>query len=268
MSPRSFMASMTRKLALRGCDVVGDDVRLVGRPSIESRGRLELGRGAVLCSRPIATHLATGADGALFIGDGVTIGYGCSIVAEGLITIGEGTRIGPFVMVCDVDDDGVSGWQRTRQPIVIGRDVRIGSKVTVLPGTYIGDGADVPAGSVVSGTAATKEGASSRALAVASGTEAAPSSDVSLRIARLLGQVFDRHASAPPSLELERISGWGANGALRLLHAVEEEFGTTIPDEEWLAIRSLGDLVSTIERHTAHVPYPCTPPALATGQVE
>jgi acetyltransferase-like isoleucine patch superfamily enzyme/acyl carrier protein len=267
VSPLSFVASMSRKLALRGCDVVGDDVRLVGKPSIESRGHLELGRGALLCSRPIAIHLATGTDGALFIGDGVTIGYGCSIVAEGLVTIGEGTRIGPFVMVCDVEDDGVSGWQRTRRPIVIGRNVRIGSKVTVLPGTYIGDGVDVPAGSVVSGTTATKGGAS-RALASASGAGAALVSDVSRRIAQVLSDVFDRSATAPPSLELERISGWGADGALRLLLAVEKEFGTTIPDEEWLAVRSLGDLVNTIERRTAHVPYPCTPPTLATGQVE
>lgn len=265
MSPLSFLASMGAKMALRRCDGVSDDVSLVGSPSIENRGRLDIGRGTVICSRPVATQLATGADGALFIGEDVTIGYGCSIVAEGLITIGEGARIGPFGMVCDVDEDGASGWRHTRRPIVIGRNARIGSKVTILPGTYIEDGAEVAAGSVVSGVIATKGLASSTATQ-ASAVHTA--SDVSQRVARLVSTVFDRSAAALPSLELERISGWGAHGALRLLLAIEEEFGTNIPDGDWLAIRSLGDLVSVVERRMALGPRPCAPAELAASQAE
>ena len=267
MSPLQFLASMGAKLALRGCDAVSDEVRLVGRPSIENRGRLQIGRGTLICSRPVATQLATGTDGALFIGEGVTIGYGCSIVAEGLITIGEGTRIGPLGMVCDVDDDAASGWRHTRRPIVIGRNVRIGSTVTILPGTYLEDGAEVPAGSVVSGATSARRVAPSTVTG-ARGLHTELGCDVSHRIARLLSDVFDRRAPAPMSLELERISGWGAHGALRLLLAIEEEFDMTIPAADWLAIRSLGDLVSIVERRRALGAPPRAPAELTTGQVE
>jgi acetyltransferase-like isoleucine patch superfamily enzyme len=263
MSARSFIAWAGKRIALRDCDAVGDNVRLVGRPSVQNRGRLDIGEGTVICSRPVAAELVTGAEGALLIGRGVAIGYGCSIVAEGLITIGDDTRIGPFAMVCDVEDDGSSGWRRSERPIVIGRNARIGSKVTLLPGTYIPDGAEIAAGSVVSG-AFEPGGASGQAAAnaieapaePAIEAPAEPASDVPQRVARLVSFVFNRIGAAPPSLELERISGWGAGSALRLLLAIEKEFGTTIPDEEWLAIRSLGDLVATVERRATLVPRP------------
>ncbi len=267
MSSRSFLASMGAKLALRGCDAVGQDVRLTGRPSIANRGRLDIGRGTMICSRPVAAQLATGTHGTLLIGECVTIGYGCSIVAEGLITIGEGTRIGPFGMLCDAENDGLSGWRHTARPIVIGRNVRIGSKVAILPGTYIADGADIAAGSVLSGTFATQEAATG-APAGLSGAHTFPAADVEQRIALLLRDVFDRTGAAPLSLELERISGWGAGGALRLLLAVEEEFHVTIPDEEWLAICSLGDLVRTIERWTPPISRQVSPSELFAGHVE
>ena len=254
MSAQSLLARIGAKIALRGCDAIGEDVRLVGRPSIRNRGRLDIGRGTVICSHPVAAELVTGADGALLIGRGVTLGYGCSIIAEGLITIGDGTRIGPFAMVCDVEDDGSSGWRRSERPIVIGRDVRVGNKVTLLPGTYIPDGAEIAAGSVVSGTFEPEGIASRGAAANSSGAPTVPASDVSQRVARLVSVVFNRIGAAPPSLELEAISGWGAGSALRLLLAVEKEFGMTIPDEEWLAIRSLGDLVAAVERRATLAP--------------
>jgi len=256
MSVQSLLARVGAKIALRGCDAVGKDVRLIGRPSIRNRGRLEIGRGTVICSRPVAAELVTGSDGALLIGRGVTLGYGCSIVAEGLITIGDGARIGHFAMVCDVEDDGSSGWRRSERPIVIGRNVRIGSKVTLLPGTYIPDDAEISAGSVVSGAFEPERIASGEAAASASGGTAVTASDVSQRVARIVSLVFNRIGAAPQSLELETISGWGAGSALRLLLAVEKEFKTTIPDEEWLAIRSLGDLVATVERRATLVPRP------------
>ena len=159
-------------------------------------------------------------------------------------------------MICDVEDDGSSGWRRSERPIVIGRNARIGSKVTLLPGTYIPDGAEIAAGSVISGTFEPESAARGKESASVSRAPAVPASDVAQRIARLVSVVFNRIGAAPPSLELERISGWGAGSALRLLLAIEKEFGTTIPDEEWLAIRSLGDLVATVERRATLVPRP------------
>jgi acetyltransferase-like isoleucine patch superfamily enzyme len=238
----SLLAATRARIALRACDVLGDGVRVTGSASIDNRGRMDIGAGAIICGSPVAAQLSTGPAGTLLVGANTTIGYGSSIVAEGLITIGEGTRIGPFAMICDLESDGSSGWRRSARPIVIGRGVRIGSKVTVLPGTCIADGAEVAAGSIVSGAEGT-----AYADDAAHATDG-DASDVPRRVRRLVETVFDRRAAAPSSLALEQISGWSAGGALRLLLAVEAEFETRIPDEEWLALRSLGDLVSAVER--------------------
>ena len=250
MKPRRRLASIWAKVALRGCDSVGSDVRLIGRPSVDNRGHLKIGRGAVICSRPVVAQLATGEDGALLIGAGVMIGYGCSLFADALVSIGDATHIGPFGIVCDIDTDAVSGWQHTSRPIVIGSNVRIGSKVTILSGTYVGDGAEIAAGSVVSGVVpplCSVAGAPARA----SGPPAArPTSDPSTRIAQIVAEVFGRKDPPALSLQPEQLSGWGAEGALRLLLALEGEFQTRIPDEEWLGIRSLADVARIIQRRT------------------
>lgn len=246
MSPRSALHHLGARFALRRCDVVGDGVVIHGRPSIENRGRLEIGAGTVIASRPVAAQLATGPDGSLLIGERVAIGYGASIVAKGLVAIGAGTQIGPFAMICDAEDDGLSGWRHSERPIVVGRDVRLGSKVTLLPGTYIADGVHVPPGAVVSGSVGVQHGAQERKHRAPQ----PPDAGVASRVAEILSQIFDRPPDAPLSLELERISGWGAGAALRLVTAVEHEFKTRIPDDEWLAIRSFGDLVDAIERRT------------------
>ena len=128
--------------------------------------------------------------------------------------------------------------------------------MTLLPGTYIPDGAEIAAGSVISGTFEPESAARGKEPASVGRAPAVPASDVPQRVARLVSVVFNRIGAAPPSLELETISGWGAGSALRLLLAVEKEFKTTIPDEEWLAIRSLGDLVATVERRATLVPRP------------
>jgi acetyltransferase-like isoleucine patch superfamily enzyme/acyl carrier protein len=255
MKPPSLLSQGRRtlelirtRIALRGPDVVGEDVRIFGRPAIDNRGHLEIGRGTVVCSRPVTARLATGDDGALLIGDGVTIGYGCSIMAEGFISIGEGTRIGTFGTLCDADVDGLSGWRETSRPIVIGSNVRIGSKVTVLPGTYIGDGAEIAPGAVVSGVIPPRALASGVPARLGEPHHVAAGTDVRDRVAQVVADVFSRERPPPLSLEPERISGWEAGSALRLLLALEEEFKTSISDQEWLGIRSLEDVASIIQR--------------------
>ena len=237
-----------RPLALHACDRVGPDVKLHGRPAVTNDGFIEVGGGTIIWSRPVPAQLATGRDGSLHIGPNVSIGYGCSIAVEALVTIGEGARIGPFGNVFDTEDDPVSGWGRSSRPVVIGRNARIGSKVTILPGTSIGDGAEIDAGSVVSGVVPPGAKASGVPARVAGPSAPSTSPDVSARVQDVVARVFNRTAPPAPSLELERLSGWGGEGALRLLVAIEDEFGLALPEDEWLKVRTPADLVALIER--------------------
>ncbi|WP_210603784.1 DapH/DapD/GlmU-related protein [Brevibacterium oceani] len=100
------------------------------------------------------------------LGQRVFINSGCSFQDQGGITIGDDSLIGHNTVLATLNH----GMEPDRRgdmhpaPIVIGRNVWIGSNVTVLPGITIGDDAvvaaaavvtrDVPAGAVVVGSPA------------------------------------------------------------------------------------------------------------------
>lgn len=85
------------------------------------------------------------------VGKGVFINTGCHFVDQGGITIGDGTLLGPNVVLTTLNHDFDPDNRATTYPapIVIGENVWIGSSVTVVPGVKIGDGAIIGAGSVV-----------------------------------------------------------------------------------------------------------------------
>lgn len=93
------------------------------------------------------------------LGDRVVIGARCTIWAgpgRGRIEIGDDALFGPEVMVTAANYRFNDGQPVTRQAmdeadVVIGRDVWLGTRVIVLPGARIGDGAIVAAGAVVRG---------------------------------------------------------------------------------------------------------------------
>lgn len=95
----------------------------------------------------------------MIIGDGVSIGAFNHITCTNRIVIGDGVLTGKFVTVTDNshgntdyaslhikpnDRDVVS-----KGPVVIGNNVWIGDKATILPGVTIGDGAVIAANAVV-----------------------------------------------------------------------------------------------------------------------
>ncbi len=85
------------------------------------------------------------------IGKGVFINQGCSFQDQGGITIGDGALIGHQVVFATVDH-GIIPEERhdvIAAPIVVGKNVWIGSHATILKGVTIGDDAIVAAGAVV-----------------------------------------------------------------------------------------------------------------------
>ncbi len=152
--PSSWLARARMSGWLRSCDRVGSDPVLEGKPTIVNNGRMWVGDRFHLASSPVGSHMVSGPKGSLEIGDDVSIAYGAAIAAFKQIRIGNGTRIGPFVIIMDTDFHAI-GDQAVRHdkvaPIAIGSGVRIGSRVTILRGSVICDRASIVAGSVVTG---------------------------------------------------------------------------------------------------------------------
>ena len=92
--------------------------------------------------------------GKLILGDYVFINDNCNINCVEKVSIGEYTKIAPNVCINDHDHN----YKKTdeqhliKTPVVIGKNVWIGSKVVILRGTTIGDNAVIAAGSVVKGS--------------------------------------------------------------------------------------------------------------------
>ena len=84
-------------------------------------------------------------------GKNVFINAGCKFQDQGGITIGDGALIGHNVVLATLNHDLAPEKRATLHPapIVIGRNVWIGSNAAILPGVTIGDGAIVAAGAVV-----------------------------------------------------------------------------------------------------------------------
>lgn len=85
------------------------------------------------------------------VGKGVFINTGCHFQDQGGITLGDGTFLGNNVVLTTMNHDFDPAKRRTTYPapIVTGKNVWLGSSVTVVPGVHIGDGAIVAAGAVV-----------------------------------------------------------------------------------------------------------------------
>ena len=140
------------RLWLRDCNRVGADPKLYLRPSVANLGRIAIGDRFSMSSLPLRSSLTSGRNGLLEIGSDVSIGHGASIAAHAHVTIGDGTVLGPFVTIIDIDfhqtnDHASLGHAKA---IRIGRGVRIGSNVIILRGAIIGDGAEIAPNSVVS----------------------------------------------------------------------------------------------------------------------
>jgi len=89
----------------------------------------------------------------IFLGDGVFLNAGCTILDTASVRIGKGTLLGPNVQIyCAEHHKEASGRQaglEIARPVEIGANAWIGGSAIILGGVSIGDGAIVGAGAVV-----------------------------------------------------------------------------------------------------------------------
>ncbi|MBX2916031.1 MAG: acyltransferase [Cyclobacteriaceae bacterium] len=141
--------SVNARIYLRGCKK-GKFVSVNGRPVIDNQGVMEFGDEVRIWSNIIQAKLYTGPSGRLIVGKNSRLN-GTHIDARQLIQIGENVRIAPYTIILDSDfhdlhnhfEDGIS------KPVIIGNNVWIATRATILKGVTIGEGAVVAAGAVV-----------------------------------------------------------------------------------------------------------------------
>lgn len=138
---------------MRECDSLGYLARIAeGNVIATNRGRMTIGAHTRFFGRYAPVELRTGQDGSLEIGERSSIRWGASVSAAQSVRIGDGTRIGAYCIISDVDVGGLdSPDPEPPRPVTIGDGVWIATRVIVRPGSEIGDGAVVGAGAVVDG---------------------------------------------------------------------------------------------------------------------
>ncbi len=91
------------------------------------------------------------------LGENVFINAGCHFQDHGGVTLGDGCQIGHNVVFATLNH-GLSPEDRENTypaPIMLGRNVWVGSNATLLPGVVVGDNAVIAAGAVVTRDVAT-----------------------------------------------------------------------------------------------------------------
>lgn len=93
------------------------------------------------------------------IGNGVSVGEYSHITCANRIVIGDGVLTGRFVLITDNSHGGGQNTDlakaplcrqlHSKGPVIIGNNVWIGDKATILPGVTVGEGAIVAANAVV-----------------------------------------------------------------------------------------------------------------------
>ncbi|RSK43087.1 acyltransferase [Hymenobacter rigui] len=137
------------RLWLRRAEL-GRRVSVKGRPRYRNAGRLILGDRVRILSDVEQTKLFVGRGAVLRLGAGCRIN-GAHLSASHLIDIGDNVRIGPYSVLLDDDYHQAGSYETAGKSgaIRIGNNVWIATRVTILRGVHIGEGASVATGAVV-----------------------------------------------------------------------------------------------------------------------
>lgn len=139
----------SKNFFFHGISVVGNTSHF----NIHDDGKIVIGKNVGIRRN---CEISVSENGKIEIGDDSFFNNGCIIVAHKSITIGQGTRFGPSVMVFDHDYDYrhreafISG-KHILDEIVIGNNCWIGAGAIILKGSKIGDDCVIGAGTVIKG---------------------------------------------------------------------------------------------------------------------
>jgi acetyltransferase-like isoleucine patch superfamily enzyme len=123
------------------------NIRLLRFPrNIHLKNNISIKEGARFC--------CCNEDAKLTIGENTTIGYNTFIICSDRIEIGSNCLIAPFVYIIDDDHEirrnlNINEQGNSKKEIIIGDDVWVGAKATILKGVTIGNGAVIATGAVV-----------------------------------------------------------------------------------------------------------------------
>ena len=131
-------------------------------PLSDSRMNFGSKRLRAFCGKLILEHCGSnvniekGAQFSVAVSLGDNSGIGVNALISSYVTIGNDVMMGPECMIFTsnhgMDRLDIPMWKQKHadpKPVVIGNDVWIGARVTILPGVHIGDGSVIGAGSVV-----------------------------------------------------------------------------------------------------------------------
>ncbi len=238
---------------LRACASVGEKPYAAGKPTIEVYGgQVRIGDHFRLASRPVASHLTAGPGAVLYIGNDVSIGCGAAVAAFQHVSIGDRTRIGPYVIIMDTGFHGASGDQSIRhdcRPVTIGDGCRIGSRVTITRGATIGDGAEILAGSVVSSAippGVCAAGGRARIIGRAGDVRSRWDSAAAVLPDMLMASLG---LKSPPDLDSSPIPThlWTEARMQGVLSAIEDRFGVVLDRAVAREIETFADLATAVQ---------------------
>jgi len=144
------MQVLSAKYYLRKCQKRGRFTRTLGKPLIKSSGQITLGDNVAIWSVFERTKLLVRRGGVLHIGSNTRIN-GAHIGVSNKVVIGNSVRIAPYSLILDNDFHDLQDRRKKGKsaPIIIGDNVWIATRATVLKGVTIGEGAIVATGAVV-----------------------------------------------------------------------------------------------------------------------
>jgi acyl carrier protein/acetyltransferase-like isoleucine patch superfamily enzyme len=219
------------RLALRAATSVGFNVRIFGWPRVACEGILEIGNGVVLVSSPSPIQLISGEGATLVVGDEAVLESGATIRARGRVTIGTRVRLGAG---CIVDDEG------STEGITIGSGAYVEDGAVLLGGTTVAAGATVLKGAVMAEAASFAPSDLARTIFAPGGAK------IDDRVRAVVTRIAPAVELASSDQDLSQIKGWDSLCALRVVVALEKEFGVMLPHDLLAAQPRIESMVTAV----------------------
>jgi carbonic anhydrase/acetyltransferase-like protein (isoleucine patch superfamily) len=141
------------------CESVGAGFWMEDLPYIQGQGRIVIGDNVRLSGKPsIAFGRAGAAPPELVIGDGTFVGHGCGFFVARSVRIGRHCLLAGGALIYDLDGHPLDAADRRAAlptppeqvaPVALGDDVWVGAGAVILKGVTVGDRAIIAARSVV-----------------------------------------------------------------------------------------------------------------------